>query len=60
MIEAVQTELTEMGVDTEALQHELAKEAAWRLDKSIDAGRRVAAGQAAASDPREAALIGAD
>ncbi|HEX9736448.1 MAG TPA: ferritin-like domain-containing protein [Thermoanaerobaculia bacterium] len=59
MIEAVETELTEMGVDTEKLQDDLARQATWRLEKSIEAGRRVAAGQAAASDPREAALIGA-
>ncbi len=60
IFEALAAELTEMGIDTEAVQHKLAEEAAWRLDKSIAAGRRVAAGRAAASHPEEAALIGAD
>lgn len=60
ILDALRDELTEMGIDTEALYYDLAKEAGWRLDKSIDAGRRIAAGKAEASDPREAALIGAD
>jgi len=60
MIQALETELTEIGVDTAALFHQLGEEAAWRLDKSIQAGQRVAQGQAVASDPQEAALIGAD
>lgn len=60
ILDALAAELTEMGIDPEALYYKLAQEAAWRLDKSIEAGRRVAAGQAAASQPREAALIGAD
>ncbi len=60
IFDALKVELAEMGIDTEALRHGLAREAAGRLDKSIAAGRRVAAGRAAASDPEEAALIGAD
>lgn len=60
MIDALTTELDEMGIDIEKLYHELGEEAAWRLDKSIQAGRRLAAGQAKASALEDAALIGAD
>jgi hypothetical protein len=60
ILDALEAELGEMGIDTEALLHHLSQEATGRLDKSIEAGRRVAAGRAVASDPREAALIGAD
>ena len=60
MIETLQSELTEMGVDTAELFHNLGKEAGWRLDKSIEAGRRIAAGQLEASHLEDAALIGAD
>jgi hypothetical protein len=56
---ALDTELREMGIDTEKLLYDLEKEATWRLDKSIQAGERVAAGKAKASDPEEAAVIGA-
>ena len=60
ILDALEAELAEMGIDSEKLLHDLGKEAAWRLDKSIEAGRRIADGKAEASDPREAALIGAD
>jgi hypothetical protein len=56
---ALASELNEMGIDTERLLFDLGKEAAWRLDKSIQAGERVAAGKADASNPEEAAVIGA-
>ena len=59
MIDTLHGELTEIGVDTEALFHNLSREASRRLDKSIAAGRRVAAGKAEASELQEAALIGA-
>ena len=59
IFDALASELKEMGIDTEQLYHDLGKEAAWRLDKSIQAGERVAAGKAKASNPEEAAVIGA-
>ena len=59
IFDALASELKEMGIDTEQLYHDLGKEASWRLDKSIQAGERVAAGKAAASNPEEAAVIGA-
>lgn len=59
MFEGLREELTEIGINTEELLHKLGEEAAWRLDKSIDAGRRIAAGKAVAGDPKDAALIGA-
>ena len=59
MFDALREELTEIGIDIEELLHKLADEASWRLDKSIEAGRRIAAGQAMAGDPKDAALIGA-
>jgi len=59
IFEALKSELAEMGMETDVVLEKLQQEAAWRLDKSIEAGRRVAAGQIDASDPREAARIGA-
>ncbi len=59
ILQALAVELEEIGIDAPWLLHELEKEAVWRLDKSIEAGRRVAAGQVAASNPEEAAIIGA-
>lgn len=56
---ALETELSEMGIDTDKLLYDLGKEASWRLEKSIQAGERVAAGKTKASDPEEAAVIGA-
>lgn len=55
---ALDEELREIGIDTEEILAKLEEEAAWRLDKSILAGRRVAAGKTEASDPLEASLIG--
>lgn len=60
ILQALESELTEMGIDTEALVHNLGEEASWRLDKSIEAGRRIAAGRAEASELKDAAVIGAD
>lgn len=59
IFEALSSELTAIGIDTEEIFHKLKKEATWRLDKSIEAGRRVAAGKATASDPELAEQIGA-
>ncbi len=59
IFDALKSELAEMGIDTEAVFEGLKNEAPWRLDKSIEAGRRVAQGLAKASDPQEAELIGA-
>jgi len=59
IFDALKSELAEMGIDTEAVFEGLKSEAPWRLDKSIEAGRRVAQGLDAASDPQEAELIGA-
>lgn len=59
MMDALSVELADIGMDAPRLLHDLEKEAVWRLDKSIEAGRRVAAGQIAASNPEEAAIIGA-
>ena len=59
VLDALGTELAEMGIETDALFHNLGKEAAWRLEKSIRAGERVAAGKSKASDPAEAERIGA-
>lgn len=60
ILQALESELTEMGIDTEGLVHNLGEEASWRLDKSIEAGRRIAAGRAEASELKDAAVIGAD
>ena len=57
--DALAEELDEVGVDRAKLHHELAEEASWRLDRSIEAGARVAARSAAPSDPKRAAEIGA-
>lgn len=57
--DALADELDEIGIDRGKLHHELADEASWRLDRSIEAGARVAAGRAEASDPERAAEIGA-
>jgi len=59
MMSALRDELVEIGFDPEKLFADLAEEARWRLQKSIDAGRRVAAGRNAPSDPQAAELIGA-
>ena len=59
VLEALEVELRDIGIDAQELLHELGEEAVWRLDKSITAGERVAAGTAEASDPENAALLGA-
>lgn len=59
MLEALAEELAEIGIDRHQLLHDLEQEATWRLEKSIAAGRRVAAGQAIAASPEDAALLGA-
>ena len=59
IFDALDTELREMGIQTDEVLHNLGKEASWRLDKSIQAGKRVATGKAKASHPEEAAVIGA-
>lgn len=59
MIESLREDLTAIGIDPDELFHKLGNEAKKRLQKSIDAGLRVAAGQAEASAAQDAALIGA-
>lgn len=59
VMEGLRGELDEMGIEIDGLYHHLGVEAAQRLDKSIEAGRRVARGQAEASTAEEASLIGA-
>ena len=59
MLEGLDVELRDLGMDPDGLYQKLAEEAAWRLEKSISSGERVAAGQAEASDPVAAALLGA-
>lgn len=59
MIDSLRGDLTAIGIDPDELFHKLGREAKKRLQKSIDAGRRVAAGQAEASAAQDAALIGA-
>lgn len=59
IFEALREEFTAMGLEVDRVIDDLGKEARWRLDKSIDAGRRLAAGKIEASDPANAELIGA-
>jgi len=59
MIDGLEQELRDIGIDCRELLHDLGVEAPQRLEKSIEAGQRIAAGQSAASDLRETALIGA-
>ncbi len=60
VLDALQTELEEMGIDTAALLHAIGREAAERLEKSVLAGERVSHGKATAGQLQDAALIGAD
>ncbi|RMH16495.1 MAG: hypothetical protein D6696_17905 [Acidobacteria bacterium] len=59
MIEALRDDLIGIGFDPDELYHDLEQEARMRLQKAIDSGRRIAAGQAEVSDPRQAEAIGA-
>lgn len=59
MLEALDREITDIGMDREDILDAVCTEAKWRLEKSIEAGRRVAAGKAKSSDPADAELIGA-
>lgn len=59
VIEALRTDLVDIGFDPDKLFADLSHEVRWRLEKSIAAGRRIAAGTAQPSDPVAAELIGA-
>ena len=59
ILDALRDDLIDIGFDPDKLYADLGEEARWRLQKSIDAGRRVAAGQAQPSDPTAAEMIGA-
>jgi len=59
MLNGLDAELRAIGIDAQALLEKLREEAVWRLDKSITAGERVAAGKAAVSHPADAARLGA-
>ncbi|MEM8959924.1 MAG: ferritin-like domain-containing protein [Acidobacteriota bacterium] len=59
MFDALATEMADVGMESDRLLHDLENEATWRLDKSIRAGERVAAGREAASKLAEAETIGA-
>jgi hypothetical protein len=59
MLQALEVELREIGIDAEALFDKLSQEAVWRLDKSINAGERVATGKAEVSRLQDAAQLGA-
>jgi hypothetical protein len=59
IFDSLKVEFAAIGIDTDAVFDGLLKEAPWRLDKSIEAGRRVAQGRAELSDPQQAELIGA-
>lgn len=58
IFEALGPDMRGVGLDPEALFGELEKDAMRRLEKSIEAGQKVAARESAASDPAEAARIG--
>jgi hypothetical protein len=58
-LEALREELTEIGIDHQKLLADVGEEARQRLEKSIRAGRRVAAGKIEAHKLEEAALVGA-
>ncbi len=59
MLDALATELDDVGIDRIELFDKVGEEARRRLDKSIAAGRRLAEGKAKASPLAEAALVGA-
>ena len=59
MLDALATELDEVGIDRVELFDKVGAEARRRLDKSITAGRRLAEGKAEASPLAEAAVVGA-
>lgn len=59
VIAALRDDLVDVGFDPDKLFDDLSTEVRWRLDKSIAAGRRIAAGTGAPSDPVAAEAIGA-
>ncbi len=58
-LDALGNELEEIGIDREQLFAEISEESKRRLDKSIRAGARVAAGKVEAHKLEDAALVGA-
>lgn len=59
MLDALKAELKAVGIDRIELYDKVGEEARRRLDKSIAAGKRLAAGKQNASQLAEAALVGA-
>lgn len=59
MLDALGSELEEIGIDVEKLFAGVGEEARKRLDKSIRAGERVAAGKMDAHQLQDAAAVGA-
>lgn len=59
MLDALATELDDVGIDRIELFDKVGEESRRRLDKSIAAGRRLAEGKAKASPLAEAELVGA-
>ena len=58
ILHELKVELHELGIDSEVLYGSLADEARERLERSIKRGARIAAGQAQAHDPAQAAAVG--
>ncbi len=58
IFKALDTELAEMGIDWHAIFDAVSQEASERLERSIERGGKIAAGQAAAHDPANAAIVG--
>lgn len=59
IFDALHDDMTGIGMEPDRMYHDLGVEALRRLEKSIAAGLRVAAGKAQASDPDAAVAIGA-
>ncbi len=59
VIDSLRTDLIDVGFDPDKLFDDLSTEVRWRLEKSIAAGLRIAAGTGAPSDPVAAEAIGA-
>lgn len=60
IFDALDEELTEVGIDRHQVVHDLSEEARRRLARSIKAGRKVAARQIKASRLEDAEVVGSD
>lgn len=58
-LDSLRDDCKELGFDTDELFHDVGVEAAQRLDKSIAAGARIAAGKAEVHALKDAAVVGA-